>query len=42
MLLYRIPEFNIPEVKPAIEVVRGERFQKMSPKVTHGFLQLGL
>jgi Uma2 family endonuclease len=40
MLLYRIPEFNIPEVKPAIEVVRGERVQKMSPKQTHGILQL--
>jgi Uma2 family endonuclease len=42
MLLYRVPEFNIPEVKPAIEVVRGERFQKMSPKRTHGILQLSL
>jgi Uma2 family endonuclease len=42
MLLYRIPEFNIPEVKPAIEVVHGERFQKVSPKPTHSVLQLAL
>jgi Uma2 family endonuclease len=42
MLLYRVPEFNIPEVKPAIEVVHGERFQKMSPRKIHALLQLRL
>jgi Uma2 family endonuclease len=42
MLLYRVPEFNIPEVKPAIELVRGRRFQKMSPRTCHSILQLRL
>jgi len=39
LLLERVPEFRIPEVKPAIELVRGKRFQKMSPRTRHSLLQ---
>jgi Uma2 family endonuclease len=39
LLLQRVPEFRIPEVKPAIELVLGERFQKMSPRTRHALLQ---
>jgi Uma2 family endonuclease len=36
------PDLGIPEVKPAIESVRGHWFQKMSPRTRHSFLQLRL
>jgi len=34
-----IPDLGIPEVKPAIELVNGERRQKVSPQFTHARLQ---
>jgi len=36
------PELGIPEVKPAIEMVRGRWQQKMSPRRRHALLQLRL
>jgi Uma2 family endonuclease len=33
------PELGIPEVKPAIESVRGHWYQKMSPRTRHSLLQ---
>jgi len=37
-----IADLAIPEVKPAIELYRGKRRQKVSPQFTHGLLQLRL
>ena len=36
------PELGIPEVKPAIESVRGQWYQKMSPRTRHSLLQIRL
>ncbi|MBV8155090.1 MAG: Uma2 family endonuclease [Candidatus Eremiobacteraeota bacterium] len=33
------PDLGIPEVKPAIESIRGRWLQKMSPKTRHSLLQ---
>ena len=33
------PDLGIPEVKPAIESIRGRWYQKMSPRRRHGLLQ---
>jgi Uma2 family endonuclease len=33
------PELGIPEVKPAIESVRGRWYQKLSPRTRHSLLQ---
>ena len=33
------PELGIPEIKPAIESVRGHWYQKMSPRTRHSLLQ---
>jgi Uma2 family endonuclease len=38
-LLQRVPEFRIPDIKPAIELVRGERYRKVSPRTRHSLLQ---
>jgi len=37
-----IPDLAIPEVKPAIELYRGERRQKVSPRYTHARMQMRL
>lgn len=37
--MHTIPDLGIPEVKPAIELYRGELRQKMSPRFTHARLQ---
>ena len=37
--LVEAPELGIPEVKPAIEMVRGRWEQKMSPRRRHAILQ---
>ncbi|MGH7709475.1 MAG: Uma2 family endonuclease [Vulcanimicrobiaceae bacterium] len=34
------PDLGIPEVKPAIEMLRGRRVQKMSPQTRHSILQM--
>lgn len=36
------PDLGIPEVKPAIELIRGRRMRKTSPKTRHGILQARL
>jgi len=33
------PDLGIPEVKPAIESIRGRWFQKLSPRTRHAILQ---
>jgi hypothetical protein len=35
----RAPDLGIPEVKPAIESIRGHLVQKVSPKTRHSLLQ---
>ena len=34
-----IADLEIPDVKPAIELYRGQRRQKVSPQFTHAMLQ---
>jgi Uma2 family endonuclease len=38
----RAPDLGIREVKPAIEQIRGRRYQKVSPKTAHSLLQARL